>query len=90
MHLHLTNLQFLIGGFAIIIVAFLALAAYFDFRRKKKPPFLNYLHSDFDRDRFNQDYPRQGSFSEPDEWHTHNHTRMHAYEARDTTTQNRS
>jgi hypothetical protein len=85
MFLHLTNLQILIGGFAIVMVALLAVAAYFDFRRKKTPPFLNYFYSEFDRD-----HPQQGSFTEPDEWHAHNRTHVQAFEARDTTTQNRS
>ena len=89
MSFHLTSLQLIIGGFSLAFVALLALGAYFDFRRKKTPPFLNYLYSDFDEVKFNQELSRQGSFLEPDEWHVRNQARVVSQEVSETTTQNR-
>lgn len=79
MQIHLTSLQFLSCAIALIIVAFLAtlaLAAEIDRRRRRPPPFLDYLRSDFDRE-----HPRQELLTEPDEWNAHNSLRMKPREA---------
>lgn len=61
MEFHLTNLQFFVGGFALILVfAFAMLLAK---RRKKTPPFRNYFCSEY-----GNGSPEQESFSKPNEW----------------------
>jgi hypothetical protein len=65
LHYHLTNLQFFIGGFALIIAILLALAAIHDLRPKKTQPFRNYFYSYSEND---GDLLEQSSFSDPEEW----------------------
>jgi hypothetical protein len=60
---YLTDPQALIGGFVLILALILALAAFLDYRRKSKPPILNYFFPEFD-----QDHPELGSLVEPGEW----------------------
>jgi hypothetical protein len=85
---HLSNLQFLIGGFVLIIVTILALAAFLDLRGKRKAtPFQNYFCSDFDQDQFDQDNPQQSSYSTAGEWSAYNEARVQAYEDRTRTMQ---
>lgn len=79
MQIHLTSLQFLSCAIAFVIVAFLAvlaLTAEIDRRRRKPPPFVDYLRSDFDRE-----HPQQEFLTEPDERNAHNLLRIKAREA---------
>jgi hypothetical protein len=85
---HLSNLQFVLGVVALVIVAILALASLVDIRRKRTPPFLNYFYSDFDQDQHDREGSLRGSFSGLDEWRAYNRSRLHAYEARSTTSHN--
>jgi hypothetical protein len=81
LQLHLTYLQLLSAGIALVLVAFLAclaLAAFIDERKRKQTPFLYYLRSDFDRE-----HPQQDSFTEQDDWNSHNRVSTKDYEAGD-------
>jgi hypothetical protein len=49
MHYHLTNAQFRVGGFVLILAIVFAIAAFLENRRAKTPPFLNYFGSEYDR-----------------------------------------
>lgn len=84
---HLTNLEFIVGGFALIVVAIFALATYLDGRKAKTPPFRNYFCTEFDQEQFLQDSPHQDSFSGPNEWLAYTQERRQAYEARTRTPQ---
>ncbi|HEV2487938.1 MAG TPA: hypothetical protein VGT08_20630 [Terracidiphilus sp.] len=85
---HLSNLQFFVGIAALAIVAILALAAAFDLRKRRTPPFLNYFSADYDQSQFDRDISRERSFSGMDEWRAYNRARMHAYEAHGTAAHN--
>ena len=63
MHYHLTDVQLIIGCFALIIAIFLALAAVHDLRPRKTQPFRNYFYSDYDSDLL-----EQSALSDPEEW----------------------
>jgi hypothetical protein len=67
MHPHISNAQFLIGGFVLILASFLALAALVDFRRMRKPSRFNYFYNGFDPDEFERDDSRQGSIAVTDD-----------------------
>jgi len=67
LHYHLTNAQFIIGCFALIIAFFLTLAAVHDLRVKKTPPFRNYFYSYSEDD---DDLLEQSSLSDPEGWHS--------------------
>jgi hypothetical protein len=65
MHLHLTNTQFFSVAIALVVTVFLAalaLVAYLDGRRRRKPPFLNYFRAGFDQEQFDENLPRRPSF----------------------------
>jgi hypothetical protein len=49
MHLHLTDDQFLVGGFVFILGIVIALAAFFEKRKAKAPSFSNYFCSEYDQ-----------------------------------------
>jgi hypothetical protein len=59
---HLTNLDLLLGALVLILGFVFALAASFEMRESKKPPFLNYFDSEYERSLF-----RNGLFSQPDD-----------------------
>lgn len=80
MHYHLTNVQFFIGCFALIIAFFLALAAIHDLRAKKTPPFRNYFYSYSEHD---EDLLQQSSMSDPEEWHTGNQPLVENFDLHD-------
>jgi len=83
MQLHLSNLQFLVGVFALVLVAILAAATVFDIRRRRRtPPFLNYFYSDFDQDQPDRDNSYRDSFTGLGEWRAYHSARTHAYETR--------
>jgi hypothetical protein len=65
MHYHLTNAQFIIGCFALVIALFLTLAAVHDLRVKRQPPFRNYFYSHSGED---DDLLQQSNLSDPEEW----------------------
>jgi hypothetical protein len=84
---HLSNPEFLVVV-VIAIVAILAMAAAFDLRKRRTPPFLNYFSAEYDQDQFDRDIYRERSFSGLDEWRAYNRARMHAYEAHGTASHN--
>ena len=87
MRAQLTNIQFLVGGLALILVAIVAWAAVLENRRKKKRQFPNYFCSNFDPSEFDQDEYRQGFFTEAEDLSLDNRSRLQAYEANNTNSQ---
>ncbi len=86
---HLSNLQFIVGIVALVLVAVLAVAAIVDIRRRRRtPPFLNYFYSNFDQDQYDRDTSRQSSFSGLGEWRAYNRDRMNTFEGRHNTLHN--
>jgi hypothetical protein len=86
---HLSNLQFIVGIVALVLVAVLTVAAIVDIRRRRRtPPFLNYFYSNFDQDQYDRDTSRQSSFSGLGEWRAYNRDRMISFEGRHTTLHN--
>ncbi len=86
---HLSNLQFFVVIAALVLVAFLAMAAIIDIRRRRRtPPFLNYFYSNFDQDQYDRDTSRQSSFSGLSEWRAYNRGQMTAFEGRPTSLHN--
>jgi hypothetical protein len=80
MHLHLTYLEFLSSAIALVVAGFLVsltLASRIGRYRRKIPPFLDYLRSDFDRD-----HPQQDFLTESDDWTAHSRVRVNGYESR--------
>ena len=67
MHYHLTDVQLIIGCFALIIAIFLTLAAVHDLRPKKTQLFRNHFYSPSDYD---DDLLQQSALSDPEEWRT--------------------
>ncbi|MGB9152873.1 MAG: hypothetical protein WCD70_07275 [Alphaproteobacteria bacterium] len=70
---------FLIGGFALIVVAVLASTAFIDSLKKRNSPLYTDLCSDLDElDRNDLPLP---SLTEPDNLYAHNRLRLRAREA---------
>jgi hypothetical protein len=78
MHYHLTDVQLIIGCFALIIAIFLTMAAVHDLRPKKTQPFRNYFYSDYDGDLL-----EQSALSDPEEWRTGKQPRLDNFEYSD-------
>jgi hypothetical protein len=86
MHPYLSNPEFLAAVVTLALVAILALAALFDTRKRRTPPFLNYFRPD--QDQFDRDSSSQSSSAGSREWHSYNQTRLQAYGGRGTTSHN--
>ena len=78
---HLTNLEFILGGFAFIVVAIFALTAYLENRKRNTPTFLNYYCTEFDQDEFLQSPRQRDSFAGPNEWRDRTQPRLQTSEA---------
>ena len=76
MDLNLTTVQLLASAFALVIVLVIALSVIHDLRRKKGPPFIDYLRTEFDLKDSNRD-----PSTTLEEWGVNNRVRMEAYEA---------
>jgi hypothetical protein len=50
MHYHLSNAQFFLAVFTLILVIIFSAASLLEIRRKKSPPFADYLASEYDRE----------------------------------------
>ena len=73
---HLSSLQFFVALVALVLVAFLTLAATLDIRRRRRtPPFLHYFYSDFDQDPWDREYSRQSSYTGLAEWRAYHRNR---------------
>ena len=62
MHFHLTHAVILLASFALSIVVIVLVAALLDLWEDRRPPFLNYFDSEYERSLF-----RNGLFSQPDD-----------------------
>jgi hypothetical protein len=62
MHLYLLTIQPFAFGFALVIVAIVALTELLEFRRKDRPPLVGHHSSKFERD-----HNRRSFTTEPDE-----------------------
>jgi len=60
MHFHLTHAEILLASFALSIAVIVLVAALLDLWEDRKPPFLNYFDSEYDRSNL-----RQASFQRP-------------------------
>ncbi len=78
MYPHLTDLQFLVGSFGLIVGLILAVAAFLDYRRKTKPQLHGYFYSEFD-----QEHAPLGSYVEPGEWEAYYQSRLEVRQARE-------
>lgn len=74
MHYHVTNAQFLVAGFLLILAIALAVSAFRKNRRDKLPPFLNYFGSQYDRAD-----PQGDSLSEADSRYSDRYSRFDAF-----------
>ena len=71
MNLHLTTVQLLVGGFALVIVAILAVTEILESRRENKHSSLNHPRSEFDQNQHGKNDSWRNIFTvEHDEWHT--------------------
>ena len=61
MHPHISNVQFLIAGFVLILAGFLALAALVDLRRIRKPNKFNFFSNGIQPDEYERKDSPQGS-----------------------------
>jgi hypothetical protein len=86
MYSYLSNPEFFATVVTLAVVAVLAVAAFFDTRKRRTPPFLNY--SGPDKDQFDRDNSSQSSFAGSREWHSYDKTRLQAYGGRGTTSHN--
>ncbi len=86
----LSNIQFLVVIFALVLVAIVTFATISDIRRRRRtPPFLNYFRSNLGQEQLDLDSPNQSYFSGPAEWRAHNRERLQASEARHASAHNR-
>jgi len=67
MQTHVTDVQFFVGSFALICVAVVTLAAFLDFRRKRRSSQLNYYCNNFHHEEFERNESHKGSISMPDD-----------------------
>jgi len=49
MHVHLTHAEILLASFVLSVVVIVLVAALLDLWESRKPPFLNYFDSEYDR-----------------------------------------
>jgi len=81
MQAHPPDIQFIVGGLVLILVAILALAAVLEDRKKKNRRFPNYFCANFDPSEFEQQVLRQGSFAESEDLYPGNPSSLQAYDA---------
>jgi len=67
---HITNGQFLVGTFVLALVLIFALAAYFEFRKRRAPKFRNFFAYEYDRNHLQNGSTRKTKMLRPLDRHS--------------------